>query len=243
MNMHFKKIILSSTIVGLSVVPVFAAIGYTPQRAPLIKPTADFEMHIVRPDVHLIQDQIGGEYGGELGEGDDEFERGDSESDDRFRELAANANAKSAAAQPVILLVEEGENFCRLLDAALRIDCLAESYERTAETLANTGDEATVKKSLNDAASKLRSIVRENRDTTANRVTAEVKSRQVNRKASRPLTPVKKESIPQANREARAVVDELSTVLLRSAENSDKRAAYYTQIASAVDSNKVLLRS
>jgi hypothetical protein len=42
---------------------------------------------------------------------------------------------------------------------------------------------------------------------------------------------------------ARVVIDEASTQLLRSAENSERRYAHYQQISAAVDSTKTLLRS
>lgn len=54
---------------------------------------------------------------------------------------------------------------------------------------------------------------------------------------------IKRESLNKAMAEAAKVIEEAQTQLLRASENSEKRASHYRQIAAAVGSTKVLLRS
>ena len=234
----FSKIILATTIIGMTAVPVFAAAGHAPHRVILKGSAAGFHGDVFDGARVYRTQELGGELGGESegdygGSMDD-----DGESEQRFRAMGNSNNARK-----IIKIIDEGEGFCRILDAANKIDCLAEVYTSLARGLSSEGDEGVVKRALEEAAGRLEGIVRANLDPQANLTRPTVKNRQVNRTASRPLRAIKKASIPAANRQAEAVVTELSTVLLRSSANSTKRKNYYAKIAQAVDSNKVLLRS
>jgi hypothetical protein len=57
------------------------------------------------------------------------------------------------------------------------------------------------------------------------------------------LTPVNPARAAQVNQQASAILDQAQTVLLRSAEAAEERRSQYVQIAEALGSNKVLLRS
>ncbi|MFK7754439.1 MAG: hypothetical protein AB8B51_18055, partial [Sedimentitalea sp.] len=60
---------------------------------------------------------------------------------------------------------------------------------------------------------------------------------------SRPLTPVSKAALPTANQQATAILNSTQTLLLRSAQTEASKVAHYQQVAEAIGSNKVLLRS
>ncbi len=147
--------------------------------------------------------------------------------------------------EDIIADLEEANVECAHLDRGFRIDCLAARYEKIALSLAITGDQRIVKSALNKAARKLRRIVRQNADPTVPDTRFAIKTPDGKTKSlsSRPLTAIKPASQEQANAAAAIVIDELNTKLLRSSENSARRQEYFAEIAMAVDSNKVLLRS
>ena len=58
-----------------------------------------------------------------------------------------------------------------------------------------------------------------------------------------PLAAIRPAELPRVMAEAAAIVDDTSTILLRSTENSERRQIAYQEIAVAIDSTKVLLRS
>ena len=62
-------------------------------------------------------------------------------------------------------------------------------------------------------------------------------------RTSRPIIPVAPEAQAEVNVQADAILSEAATVLLRSADNSPQLQDDYIQIATAVGSTKVLLRS
>ncbi|MEP2503171.1 MAG: hypothetical protein ABJH85_00370 [Paracoccaceae bacterium] len=148
--------------------------------------------------------------------------------------------AEGIAAEVEMINVE-----CAQLDPRFQIDCLAAKYERIALLLPNTGDQRIIKSSLNKAARKLRRIVRQNADASVPRTRFALETPDGATKpiTTRPIKAIESQSLETANAEAVAVIDELSTKLLRSSENSERRQEYFAGIAQAVDSNKLLLRS
>ncbi len=246
MKRIISQTILTSTILGLSVVPVFAAAGQAPHMLILKGSAAAYHAELrINPLVHRVQstgEEGDGEgFGGFEGESiESEMDYGDdSESDQRFKAVGTDTSARGIVNQ-----LKESEGFCRLLDSPTKIDCFADSLASIARSLADEGDSGVVKKALNDAVRKLDAIVTANAEPGAPLVKPRVETnRRIKKTSSRPLRKIAPAKQAQANAQARAVVDELSTVLLRSAENSSKRKAYYARIADAVDSNKVLLRS
>jgi hypothetical protein len=143
----------------------------------------------------------------------------------------------------VLRKIDDTTNFCRALEANYRIDCMAERYEFLARTLPKIEGGEVASDAFRNAAKKLRAIVAESEDTDAKRIMPRIRSKNLRVGSGRKLKAVKASSLRSANRKAEAVVEELSTVLLRSSENSDRRKAYFGLIAEAVDSNKLLLRS
>ncbi len=134
--------------------------------------------------------------------------------------------------------VRDNGDFCERVGAELRIDCLADRYAETARSLSNRGSERELKKAFRTAAKKLRRVVNKNVDRSAARVIPKSKTT----KSSRPLRQIKTENQRTAYAQARAIVEELETVILRS-KGTAERNTKYAQIARAVASDKLLLRS
>lgn len=139
--------------------------------------------------------------------------------------------------------LREVNDLCETVVPGYRIDCIQDQYRLLARSMSDGEQSREIKKILNDAADKLDRIAKSAADNSAPKVRPKVDVGRFGRSASRPLTPVRPEALAQANQAALAVMDEVSTLLLRSAESSRSQNLYYTQIADAVDSNKVLLRS
>ncbi|MEX0300785.1 MAG: hypothetical protein AB3N24_00035 [Leisingera sp.] len=133
--------------------------------------------------------------------------------------------------------------FCRATgDSALQVDCLSERLEGAAAGIPKGTDYDEVRGVLQDASSKLKRLARQNRDPERSRVTVASQSNPSDRTA-RPLTPVNPSALAAVNQQAALILEEAATVLLRSAEEAQERQTQYAQIADAIDSNKVLLRS
>ncbi|PCJ07731.1 MAG: hypothetical protein COB16_09875 [Rhodobacteraceae bacterium] len=121
------------------------------------------------------------------------------------------------------------------------IDCLAErleTLEREMSGLVGFGDARRI---FRDTAAQLRAITQNNLDP--NQPRARMQSRDGRLRSARPLTAVTPARKRQAISQAVAVLAEAETQLLRSGEASSRRAVQYQQIAAALGSNKVLLRS
>ncbi len=146
----------------------------------------------------------------------------------------------------IIKELGEASTFCSRLDEVYRIDCLSNQYEQIADTLPERGDYEPIKTQLMSAAQELAALARENQDPIVPVLpvtSPEPKSKTPKAKTTRPLVPVSKKRIAKVQRAAVKVIEETQTILLRSAENSRRRQTHYTKIATAIGSNKVLLRS
>jgi hypothetical protein len=128
------------------------------------------------------------------------------------------------------------------LERRYRIDCLRLHFWRLSRDLPATGEYAPVREALAKAAADLDAIVRQNIDTSAPRLRV-----RVNGKSAAPLLPpiraVRAGTEAKVAKQAERVIAEATTALLRSTENSDRRMVHYQQIAAAISSTKVLLRS
>ncbi|WP_141246525.1 hypothetical protein [Actibacterium ureilyticum] len=123
------------------------------------------------------------------------------------------------------------------------IDCIAAHYEEIAKSLPRTGEAGKARKAFATAASKLRSVVRQTRDETLEPKRYAVNSASGTTRSPRMLQPVAPSRQRAAIAAAVNIVTELQTTLLRSVDSSAQRHLHFQQIASAIDSDKVLLRS
>ena len=140
--------------------------------------------------------------------------------------------------------INEAVDFCDQFILELRIHCLSARLRKALERVPKEGDYKPVREALEDLTDGLDEVAGRYGDNSA---------RPLRYKARRPggngfyttppLIPTAPESIVRATDEAASLIREAQTKLLRSAENSRRRAAAFQVIASAVDSTKVLLRS
>ncbi|MCB1363027.1 MAG: hypothetical protein KDK02_02840 [Rhodobacteraceae bacterium] len=159
------------------------------------------------------------------------------------RPLPAGVNATTTAA--IVVTLNQATQFCSAFSQSeFVIDCLAERLDNVNRRMAGTSGYDDVRAALGDAALRLNRIARQNRSPA--RASATFRGTIPNGtriETSRRLVPVDPARMDSALNQALAVIGEAETVLLRSAENSGDRAAQFQRIASAVGSNKVLLRS
>lgn len=135
------------------------------------------------------------------------------------------------------------QSFCSQLPSdAYTVDCLAERMGAISSTIPEDSDYAQVQEVLADTSRKLEQLARANRDIGADRVRLSAGG-ETPVTTSRALTPVRADAVDTVNAQAIAILEEAETILLRSAEQSDRRQVQYTQIAEAIGSNKVLLRA
>jgi hypothetical protein len=144
--------------------------------------------------------------------------------------------------QTIVLKIRAVERECQDYDPVYRIDCLRQGIEMVARSLPDRGEYGQAKIILKQSANRLARIVEKYNDTTAPKLKARKEANPYFRK-QRVYTAVRRDALEQANKEARAVVVEAATALLRSSENSEQRYAHYQTISVAVDSTKTLLRS
>ena len=183
----------------------------------------------------LAQTTGGGGGGGKTG-GQSGSTGGGSDPDPTPQAITPDATAK------FVQQFNDVSDFCRLLDLRYRIDCLQAHFEKISRSLPTTGDYAPLRAALAKAAIQLDRVVEANKDSGGKIIAPRLRSKPQAERI-RPLTPILPARQAAANAAAAAVVDELSTVLLRSALNSERRQIAFQAIATAIDGTAVLLRS
>jgi len=153
-----------------------------------------------------------------------------------------SSTAPTASTDSVVSSIDAARKYCKLISSAYAIDCLGERLGEVAKQLKGQNGFEDVQAALETASGKLNDIARQNRSATNPPATFR------NRKnppvtTTRRLIPVDDAKLDLAASQAIAVIAEAETRLLRSAEGSTDRSIQYQQIASAIGSNKVLLRS
>ncbi len=139
--------------------------------------------------------------------------------------------------------IAAAQKFCAELDNdSYKVDCLAERLGQISDEIPRDSDYEEVKKILKDTSKQLEDLARKNRDTTLPRGRA-VSPSNPDVSTTRPLTPIRPESVPSVNAQASQILGNTETLLLRSAASSESKALQYTRIAEAIGSSKVLLRS
>lgn len=123
-----------------------------------------------------------------------------------------------------------------------RIDCFANQLEQVSETTPDDAEFGQARSILADTAAKLSNVVKTRSSKTLGPVTLSLSSGQ-GRTSSRAITAVATEELPAALSEAELVLEEAQTLLLRASEQSERRKLVYADMAQAVGSTKVLLRS
>lgn len=155
---------------------------------------------------------------------------------------AVDTVASTSDTAAIVRNIDSVRNECGRYDPVYRIDCLRQGLNNVAKRIPAGGDYARARSLIQRASGKLNGIVRQHADSSAPKIESEPGA---NRRfpAKRRYTAVKKTELKVAMQKANAVIDELRTELLRSSENSEKRLQHYQQVATAIGSTKVLLRS
>lgn len=157
--------------------------------------------------------------------------------------ISSNGFGSNAFLQELVSGLNAVRSFCGgLQDEAFQVDCLAERLEKISGEIPEGTDYEEVRTVLKQTADKVERLVRDNRDSSKARINMSL-AQTPSDKTLRPLTPIKMARQTAVNREAAAILEEATTILLRSAASAQERSNQYTQIASALGSNKVLLRS
>ena len=170
------------------------------------------------------------------------YSGGDVSSGGDFSNQKSPTQMSAVAIGNLLTTLQNAQKFCQIIknvSPEYTIDCISERLAYASRQIAYDRNFAEISKALSDAADKLNGIAQQNRNQSA-------KSRRYKsggQRNTRALTPVTQANIYKANAQARAVIEETQVVLLRSSEGSEKSEAQFQQIAAAVGSNKVLLRT
>ena len=149
------------------------------------------------------------------------------------------ATVTAQATQAISEAVGEAFDSCRTLTAGYQIDCMSQQLRSVAAQVAPGGAYGPVNIALEQAARKLAEIARRDRDGGQPRVSIQHRGQS----GVRTYAAVRTDTLAQSRAAAARVLDEVQTVLLRSAANSGNRRAHFQRIAAAMESGKVLLRS
>lgn len=131
--------------------------------------------------------------------------------------------------------------FCGALDEAYRVDCLAERFSVLSQSIPKDSDYDEVQRVLQMASNQMASLARNNRSRELPRGRATRPGS--TETTTRPLTPVSQATSARVNQQARAILAQTETLLLRSGAGSKSKTLQYAKIANAIGSNKVLLRT
>ena len=129
---------------------------------------------------------------------------------------------------------------CASYEPVYRIDCLRQRLAGIAQRIPAGPAYAEARQIIKRASGKLGRIQAGITDHKAPRQRSRANPRL---KQPKTYAAVKRENLDKAMEQARQVIEEAETQLLRAAENSEKRAGHYQKIAAALDSTRVLLRS
>lgn len=129
---------------------------------------------------------------------------------------------------------------CEHFEPKYRADCLKEGYEMIAQRIPRNSEYEPIRRIIAQAARDLGRIVAKNADHEEVRKPSTGNPRF---KSRRRFTAVRADRLQIVLKQAAAVVQEAETQLLRSAENSEKRAVHFQRVSTAIGSTKVLLRS
>lgn len=165
----------------------------------------------------------------------------DSAVSDPFDNLLVLADVNPGATDAIVKSILLVRSECRNYAPAYRIDCLSQGLKQVASRFPG-GQYDRAQSILSKAASRLGSLVSRNLDADAEVIESKPGANP-HFKAKRRYRAVKKAALGAVMKEAQAIVEEAVTQLMRSYENSDRRAAHYQKIATATASLNVLLRS
>lgn len=152
-------------------------------------------------------------------------------------------DATESTTRAIVQGLQDSTRFCASVpQLEYRVDCLSERLEAVAAAIPAGGDYAEARALLLRTAADLGALVSAN-------PTTDLPPARVSQggaapiSTSRPLRPVATAALPEVAALAEAILQETETLLLRSSTGTAARTLAYQQIATAVGSTKVLLRS
>ena len=164
--------------------------------------------------------------------------------DQGFAAVTARPGAASEeATRAIVQGLQDSARFCASVpQLEYRVDCLSERLAAVAAAIPPSGDYAGARAVLARTAADLGALVAANPTDDLPRVRVSQGGASPIT-TSRPLRPVATAALPQVTARAEAILQETETLLLRSATGTAARTLAYQQIAAAVGSTKLLLRS
>ncbi|MDK3075533.1 hypothetical protein QO034_20870 [Sedimentitalea sp. JM2-8] len=130
----------------------------------------------------------------------------------------------------VVRLLERGLRQCQALEPVYRYDCYRQNYRDAAQQLEGNPSYAPAQQALRDVEASLQAVLRTNADPAAAPA----------RRRGQSFAAIRQSVVPQSKAAFTAALDQARTRLLRSPDASGNHLA---RIASALDSDKVFLRS
>lgn len=130
----------------------------------------------------------------------------------------------------VVRLLEQGLRQCRALDSVYRYDCYRQNYQAAGKQLAGNPAYAPARQALRDVENTLAGVLNANADPAAKPL----------RRRGKSYAAITEAAVPRSKTAFTAALDEATTQLLRSTSSSGD---HFARIASALDSDKVFLRS
>lgn len=130
----------------------------------------------------------------------------------------------------VVRLLEQGLRQCQALDAVYRYDCYRQNYQAAGKQLTGNPAYAPAQQALRDVENTLAGVLNANADPAAKPL----------RRRGKRYSAISEVAIPRSKAAFTEALDEATTQLLRSAGSSGD---HFARIASALDSEKVFLRS
>ena len=130
----------------------------------------------------------------------------------------------------VVRLLERGLNQCQRIDSVYRYDCYRQNYRKVAQEIAGNPAYDPAYKALQQLQSTLATVLQQNADTSAKKL----------RRRGQTYSAILPSAVPKSKAAFTATLNEASTRLLRSPDGTSN---HFARIASALDSEKVFLRS
>jgi hypothetical protein len=176
--------------------------------------------------------------------GDGEYSEPEvDEPDGEVTEPSPSSGAAPASTASIIASLDAATKFCLKAGSdGYGVDCVAERLSVLSNELKGKKEFEELQAILEKASNDLHEIARANRSNTVAPAFISVQG-ETKTTTTRRLIAVDEAKLEIAVTQAIAVIEEAETLLLRSAEGTSDRALQYQQIASALGSNKVLLRS
>ncbi|MDN5788025.1 hypothetical protein [Pseudorhodobacter sp.] len=143
----------------------------------------------------------------------------------------------------IVTLLDNMAKDCAAYAELDRIDCLRDKLQTALREIPSAGRYDDMRRAVQAAVLELDAVVRQNLDPSVAPVRRAVRTPNGLRANKTPIRRIAASRAARANAQASAVLDKLSTTLLRSSSDSATKRVHYERAAQAINSAKVLLRS